>query len=264
MAKQFQTEIVSVDSRQVYREMPIGTAQPSQEQLKAIKHHLIATHSIAEPLTAPQYAAEAEKALEEIYTHHDVAIAVGGSTLYYKALLKGLDEVPPVTPEAKDKVKALFDTSGIEGLQKEVELHDPDYYVQADRQNHRRLMRALEVFYSTGIPLSQYHKKGKPSVKPFTQVKKFGLMLPMQTLYERINTRCDDMLGAGLMDEVKALYPYRHLPPLQTVGYQEFFNVLDGKWQYEYAIEKFKQHTRNYAKRQMTWLRKEEGIEWKD
>lgn len=262
VAKHFQAEILSVDSRQLYKEMPIGSAQPDAGQLAEVPHHFIASHTIHRPVTAAQFAKEARHTLAHLFEKYDHVIGVGGSTLYFKALLEGLDDIPDVPDEAKQKAADLYEVHGLEVLRKEVQAIDPEFYSKTDSQNHRRLLRALEVYYATGMPISFYHGQSEGVELPWDEVIKIGIDLPRQELYNRIDTRCDKMLEEGLLEEVKGLYPYKDLRPLQTVGYSEFFDYIDGLLTYEQAIEKFKQHTRNYAKRQMTWFRKDAEVKW--
>lgn len=260
LAKYFQTEIISVDSRQFYREMGIGTAKPKPDQLAEVKHHFIDCLSINEEYTAGHFRKDVLKVLDELFAPHNVVIAAGGSTLYYSALLEGIDEFPPVTEQAKARVADIQKQDRLEGLQKALQQADPEYFKTVDIQNTRRLTRALEVCYSSGQPYSSFLGK-KESQNGFNVIK-IGLEWERDELYANINTRCDEMLAEGLLDEVQSLYPYKHYNALHTVGYTEFFDYLEGKDSYDMAVMLFKQHTRNYAKRQLTWFRKEEGIEW--
>jgi tRNA dimethylallyltransferase len=262
LAQHFSTEILSVDSRQLYSEMPIGSAQPDAHQLAAVQHHFIASHSIHQGLSAAQYAKEARHTLNALFGRYDNVIAVGGSTLYFKALLEGLDDIPAVPDAARQQAQDVYEVHGLAGLQKEVEKADHEFYAKSDVNNHRRLLRALEVYYATGTPISFFHGQSAGVKLPYDEVVKIGLDLPRQELYSRIDFRCEKMLDEGLLDEVEGLYPYRDLRPLQTVGYSEFFEYIDGMLTYEQALEKFKQHTRNYAKRQMTWFKKDEEVRW--
>ena len=240
--------------------MTIGTAKPTPEELAAAPHYFINTLSIHDNYTAGMYERDALLILEDVFKKHDTVILVGGSTLYVSALLNGIDEIPPVSPEVKDEVNTLFESEGIEGLQKKVQVLDPVYFANSDSANHRRLVRALEVSISSGKPYSGFlHHAPKP--RPF-EIIKAAIDIPREELYSRINVRCDAMLEAGLLEEVKSLYEYRDLVPLHTVGYNEFFDYLDGKTTYEEAVTFFKQHTRNYAKRQLTWFRKEKDVKW--
>jgi tRNA dimethylallyltransferase len=262
LAKHFHTEIISVDSRQFYREMSIGTAKPTPAQLAEVKHHFIDCLSVNEEYTAGHFRRDALNVLDELFQTHDVVIAAGGSTLYYRALLEGIDEFPSVTEEAKARIQHIQEREGLEGLQKALEKVDPEYFKVVDVQNSRRLVRALEVSFSSGKPYSFF--LGRQENSSSFKVIKIGLDWERDELYTNINARCDEMLAEGLLDEVKSLYPYKQYNALHTVGYTEFFDYLEGKYSYEMAVMLFKQHTRNYAKRQLTWFRKEEDIEWFD
>jgi tRNA dimethylallyltransferase len=261
LAEHFNTEIISVDARQLFKEIDIATAKPTAEQLSRAKHHFISTHSIFEEYTAARFGHEARAILNNILQEKDIAIAAGGSTLYYQAFLEGLDDMPPTIKEAIEKVQLLYELEGLAGLQEALYKADPDYMSNADVQNHRRLMRALEVYYSTGKPFSSYFGKKQAAAHIYKTIK-IGLDVPRLELYKRINLRCDEMLEEGLLKEVKQLSPQRHLRSMQTVGYQEFFSYLDGEMTLPQAIDKFKQHTRNYAKRQLTWFRRDPDIKW--
>ena len=240
--------------------MNIGTAKPSGAELAEAPHYFINNLSVQDHYTAGMYERDALGLLEELFKVYDTVILVGGSTLYVKALLYGIDEIPKVTNEAKETVREIFEHSGMPGIQEALEKLDPVYYSEADIENPRRMMRSLEVCFITGKAYSEYLTKG-PKIRPFNIVK-LGIDVPREELYSRINERCYEMLQAGLLEEVKSLIEFRELTPLCTVGYSEFFEYLDGKMSLEEAISKFKQHTRNYAKRQLTWFRKEEDIKW--
>jgi len=260
LAKKYRTEIISVDSRQFFREMELGTAKPTAEQLAEVKHHFVNNLFIHDEYTAGHFAREASAVIRELFKTHQTVIAVGGSTLYYKTLLEGIDEFPDIIIEAKDRVGAIEKESGLHGLQKALKEIDPDYYAVMDTENPRRLVRALEVSYSGGHPYSYYLKRKQ--YVPDYNIIKIGLQVNRLDLYKNIDLRCDEMINNGLLNEVKELYPFRHLKPLHTVGYTEFFDYMDNKLTLTEAINLFKQHTRNYAKRQMTWLRKEKDLKW--
>ncbi|MGZ5283727.1 MAG: tRNA (adenosine(37)-N6)-dimethylallyltransferase MiaA [Bacteroidia bacterium] len=264
LAEHYRTEIISVDARQLFRETDKATAKPTSDQLSRAKHHFINSHSIFEDYSAARFGHEARAVLEHIFQQHDIAIAAGGSTLYYQAFLDGLDDMPPSSKEAIDKVQQLFDDEGLKGLQDALYEVDTEYMAGADIQNHRRLMRALEVYYSSGKPFSSFFNQSQSQTqnRHIYQTVKIGLDVPRDVLYERINRRCDEMLTDGLMEEVEALYTHKHLRAMQTVGYQEFFRYMDGEMTLPQAIDKFKQHTRNYAKRQLTWFRRDPEIKW--
>lgn len=259
-AKHFHTEIISADSRQFYREMNIGTAKPTNEELAEVPHHFINNLSINDTYTAGDYEKEAMKVLDKIFETHDTAVMVGGSGLFIKAVCEGFDDFQAneIDEETIRKIKEM----ALSEMQTEVARLDPEYYEKVDRHNPRRLQRALEVIYTTGRKYSE-QRKGEKARRNFNIIK-IGLELPREQLYERINQRVDEMLKAGLWEEATALYPFRDLQPLQTVGYQEVFDCIDGKLTKAEAIEKIKQNTRNYAKRQMTWFKKDKEIRWMD
>jgi tRNA dimethylallyltransferase len=260
LANHFNTSVLSVDSRQFYREMSIGTAKPDENELAAAPHYFINNISIHDTYTAGRFEKDALLLLQELFSHTNIVIACGGSTLYIKALLEGLDEIPAVSNEIKQQVQQLYDDKGIDGLQQQLQELDPEYFLSADVNNPRRLMRALEVTFSAGIPYTAFLQR-TPKERDFNIIK-IGLEVPREELYKKIEIRCEQMLAKGLMEEVKSLYPFRALVPLQTVGYQEFFDFFDGKYTFEQAVDIFKQHTRNYAKRQMTWFRREKDVAW--
>lgn len=261
LAQLLNAPIISADSRQIYREMPIGTAQPGQEALDKASHYLIASHSITTPLSASGYAEEALEILKGIYLNRDHAILAGGSGFYVKALIEGLDKIPEVAPETRERLNREYESRGLPALQGELREADPEAFNQIDVQNPVRVIRALEVYWETGHPLSSYWGQSANLERPFDPIK-IGLYLPRQQLYEKIEQRCEQMLEMGLLEEVKQLYPYRHLQVLQTVGYQEFFDYLDGKRNYADAVALFKQRTRQYAKRQLTWFRRDKEVQW--
>ena len=253
VAQQFDTEIVSADSRQFYREMRIGNARPDEHELAAVPHHFVADRSLHTPLSAGRFAAEALERLEVIFQRNPVAVLVGGSGLYLRALCEGLDEFPEVTEEARTQVQRLFEAQGVSGLQQELAQLDPNYFGIVDQQNPRRLERALQVCYSSNKPYSSF--LGNRPERPFT-CHYFRKEWPRPELYERINLRVDQMVSAGLESEASSLLPYRHLPVLQTVGYQEWWPYFNGEYSRDRAIELVKQNSRRYAKRQETWFRK--------
>ncbi len=254
LARHFGTEIISADSRQIYREMTIGTAKPSAEELAMVPHHFINTHSIHEHYSAGRYEREAFALLERLFQRYELLIAAGGSGLYLRALMEGFDTFPNIPEAIEREVEALYAREGLPALQRALATHDPEYYEQVDRHNPARLLRALKVIRATGKPFSAF-RKNRPAPRPWRNLPVL-LMPDRELLYERINHRADAMIEAGLLDEVRRLYPFRHLRPLQTVGYQEFFPWIEGQRPLEEAIRLFKRNTRRYAKRQMTWFRK--------
>lgn len=253
VAQHFDTEIISGDSRQFYREMRIGNARPDEHELAAVPHHFVADRSVHTPLSAGRFAEEALERLEIIFRRSPVAVLVGGSGLYLRALCEGLDEFPEVTEAARSRVQSLFGEQGVAGLQKELARLDPDYFGVVDQQNPRRLERALQVCYSADQPYSSF--LGNRPQRPFS-CQYFRRAWPRPELYERINLRVDQMVAAGLEAEARSLFPYRNQPVLQTVGYQEWWPYFEGEYSRERAIELVKQNSRRYAKRQETWFRK--------
>lgn len=260
IAKQFGSIILSADSRQFYKEIPIGTAQPSAEELQSVNHYFIADRSIHEPLDAGAYCKEARALLEQEFQKHKIIILAGGSGLYSDAVLNGFDELPDKDESIRQSLKEILHEKGISALQEELKKLDPVYYEEVDPNNPSRLMRAIEVCRVSGKPYSSL-RSGKKDDPDFSVIK-IGLELPRAALYERINQRVDEMLKAGFENEARSVFPLRGAGPLQTVGYKELFDYFDGKTDFEKAVELIKQHTRNYAKRQMTWWRRDMEISW--
>lgn len=255
VAKHFNSEILSCDSRQFFKEMNIGTAKPTIEERQGIPHHFIDSHSIFDMYNVGDFEKDALALLNHLYKNHNIIVAVGGSGLYIKALCEGLDQFPDVPEHIRQKVRQLYAEEGLEGLQKALQKFDPDYFEIVDQQNPHRLIRALEVCIASGQPFSAF-RKAQLQPRNFIPIY-IQLDLPREALYERINQRVDDMMEKGLLNEAKSLYPHRNLITLQTVGYQELFDYLDEKISLEEAIEKIKQNSRNYAKRQLTWWRRD-------
>ncbi len=262
LAKSLGGDIISADSRQIYRELNIGTAKPTPEERKTIRHHLVDTHSIHETINAGKYAALAEEIIQDLFKKHDRLFLVGGTGLYIRALLDGLHDLPPAHEEIRQKWAQILKEQGIASLQQRLHEVDPDYYQQVDLQNPVRLVRALEVFEVTGIPYSSHIAKPALQRKLSWQNIKIGLTMDREQLYDRINRRMDAMISEGLFDEAKSLYAYREHQALQTVGYQEIFPYLEGKYSREEAVQLLKKNSRNYAKRQLTWFRKDKEYQW--
>lgn len=260
LAHYFNTVIISADSRQFYREMSIGTAKPTIEELSAAKHYFIDTHSITESFTVADFEKQALELLDDLFKTRDVVILAGGSGLYIKAICEGFDNIPSVEPEIRERLNQLVAEKGIGYLQEKLKIADPVYYEQADIQNPQRVIRALEVFEGTGQPFSSFRVAGI-NKRPFNIIK-IGLDMPRELLYARVNERVDHMIQQGLVDEVKSLLPYRHLNALNTVGYSELFDYFDGKSDLDVVVESIKQNTRRFAKRQLTWFRKDKDINW--
>lgn len=255
IATHFNAEILSCDSRQFYREMNIGTAKPTMAEMQGILHHFIGHRSIAEIYNVGDFEKDAVALLETLYQKYDVVVAVGGSGLYIKALCEGLDTFPDIPENIRQEVRAFYTTEGLENLQNAVQAVDPIYFQEVDQQNPHRLIRALEVARATGQPFSSFRKK--VSKERFFMPIYIEMDLPRPVLYERINQRVNVMMANGLLHEVNELFPQRDLTALQTVGYQELFDYLEGKCSLEEAVEKIKQNSRNYAKRQLTWWRRD-------
>ncbi|MBE6201452.1 MAG: tRNA (adenosine(37)-N6)-dimethylallyltransferase MiaA [Rikenellaceae bacterium] len=262
VARHFGTEILSTDSRQFYKGMPIGTAQPSAEQLATVRHHFIADRLPEQELSAGGYEREALERLGELFEHHDMVVAVGGSGLYIDALCYGFDELPSDTAHIRAELMQRLDSEGLDTLVEELRSRDEAYWQVVDRHNPARVIRALEVCIASGRPYSKQRTATRRS-RPFRTVK-IGLLWPREELYDRINRRVDIMVGEGLEEEARSVSHLRHLSSLQTVGYREFFDHFDGKITREEAIDLVKRNSRRYAKRQMTWFRRDESIHWID
>jgi tRNA dimethylallyltransferase len=260
LAKYYKTVIVSADSRQFYREMSIGTAKPNDEELAAVKHYFINSLSITETFTAGDYEKQSLDLLNNLFKIHDVVILVGGSGLFIKAVCEGFDEFPNPTAGLREKLNNELNEKGLSFLQEKLKTADPEYYGQVDLNNPQRVIRALEVFETTGKPFS-FYRKSATNKRQF-RIIKLGLNLSRDMLYQRINRRVDDMVKQGLVEEVNSLLSYRHLNALNTVGYSELFDYFDGKTDLPAAIVLIKQNTRRFAKRQITWFGKDDGILW--
>lgn len=260
LAQHFGTEIISADSRQFFREMNIGTAKPSPQELAQAKHHFINSHSITDDFNVGDFEKEATAVLNQIFQNKDLAIMVGGSGLYINAVLYGFDELPRASDELRDELNQRLLNEGIEPLQAELKQLDPTYFVEVDIHNPQRIIRALEVCLSTGRTFSSFRNK-KTTPRDF-KIVLIGLNTDREILYQRINQRVDLMIEEGLVKEVESLKAYQHLNALKTVGYSEIFKYLNNEWTLPEAIEKLKQNTRNFAKRQITWFKKNDGIVW--
>lgn len=255
------TSIISSDSRQCYRELNIGVAKPTPEELSLVPHYFINSHSITETVTAQTFEQYALAAVAEIFTQSDYAVMVGGTGLYIKAFCEGLDEIPAIDETIRQNITAQYTANGLAWLQQQVQQHDPAYWQHGEIQNPQRLMRALEVVLGTGQSITSFQKKQKVH-RPFNIIK-IGIDLPRQQLYNNIDARVDEMERAGLVAEVQNLLPYRHFNALQTVGYKEIFEFFEGNISVDEALKKVKTNTRHYAKRQLTWFRKDDAIIWK-
>lgn len=260
LAKHFNTEIISSDSRQLFKELSIGTAVPAAEELTEVQHHLIHSHSIHEEYNASRFESEALTIINQLFDKHSTAVMTGGSMLYVDAVCKGIDFQPDVDPEIRNQLMTDFEEKGIEHLQLQLKELDETYYDQVDLKNPKRLIRALEICLMTGKPYSSFRTETIKK-RPFN-ILKIGLNMDREELYSRINLRVDQMMEAGLENEAKSIYPFKHLNSLNTVGYKELFAYFDGEISKEKAIELIKRNTRHYARKQLTWLRKDEHMNW--
>lgn len=260
LAKALGTEIISADARQCYKEMNIGVARPSVDELKAVPHHFIASHSITENINASYFENWAMDKVESLFSTKDAIVMVGGTGLYIKAFCEGLDLIPAIDAEIRENIIAQYEKLGMRWLQKEVSVKDPQYWEKGEQKNPQRLMRALEVMLGTGSSITSFQNK-KAVERPF-KIVKIGLELPREELYDRINTRVLTMVEEGLENEVKSLEAYAHLNALQTVGYSEWKDYFEQKISKEKVIENIQQNTRHYAKRQMTWFKRDPAITW--
>jgi tRNA dimethylallyltransferase len=261
LAKKYSTSIVSADSRQCYRELNIGVAKPLPEELSAVRHYFINTHSIDDRVDTVVFEEEALRGASETLINSDHLIVTGGTGLYVKVFCEGIDEIPVADAATRMELMQLWKAEGVEGLQRMLSGVDPEFLQQTNEKNNRaRLMRALEVKLASGRSILSF-RQGTTRQRPF-RIRKIGLNWPREVLYNRINKRVDQMMADGLLEEAKALYPHRHRKALQTVGYQELFDHFDGRYSLDEAVDKIRQHTRNYAKRQLTWFRKDPDIQW--
>ncbi|ROI06997.1 tRNA (adenosine(37)-N6)-dimethylallyltransferase MiaA [Kaistella haifensis] len=260
LAKYFGTEIVSCDSRQFFREMKIGTAMPSDEELAQAPHHFIGNLSVEDYYSIGQFEREAIAKIEELFTKNEVVIMVGGSMMYEKAVIQGLNDLPEADEENQRKLEQIFNEEGIESVQKILENLDPEYFNIVDKDNPRRLFRAIDVIWQTEKTYTE-NISVQLNQRNF-EVIRIGISAPRETIYERINRRVDVMLENGLIDEARSLIDFRKLIALQTVGYSELFRYFDGEWSLDFAVEEIKKNSRRFAKRQLTWYRKETNIHW--
>lgn len=259
-ARHFNTEIISADSRQIYRELTIGTAVPGPSELEVVKHHFIHTHSIREPYNASRYETEAIDLIDNLFKKHDVLIMTGGSMLYIDAVCNGIDEIPDADPEIRNTLKNRLKAEGIENLRLQLKVLDPEYYTMVDLKNPARIIHALEICLTTGRPYSSY-RKSTPKHRNFV-ILKTALNCERAELHARINKRVDEMVAGGLEQEALKVYPLKHLTALNTVGYREFFDYFEGTITLEKAKELIKRNTRRYARKQITWFRKDPAYSW--
>lgn len=260
VAQAFQSVIISGDSRQLYKEMSVGTAVPGKTEREKVRHYLVQCRSVKDYYNASMYENEVMNLLEKLYPQHDLVFLVGGSGLYIDAVCKGIDDLPTIAVSLRQKWHDLYKSKGLTYLQEKVKEIDPAYYANVDLNNHKRLLKAIEVFETTGRPYSSFRTHTQ-KVRPFKTIK-IGLNTERKILYQQINQRVDLMMDNGLEEEVRTLNAYRELTPLKTVGYKEIFDYFDGKIPREEAIKQIKDHSRAYARRQLTWFRRDETIKW--
>lgn len=260
LAEHFHTSIISSDSRQLYAELKIGTAAPTSEQLARIPHYFVGTLHLTDYYSAAQYELEVMSALEDLFAQQDVVLLTGGSMMYVDAVCNGIDDIPTVDTETRELMIQKYETEGLENLCAELRLLDPEYYKVVDLKNQKRVIHALEICYMTGKTYTSFRTQQKKQ-RPF-HIIKIGLTRDRAELYDRINQRVELMIEEGLLEEAKSVYPHRELNSLNTVGYKELFKYLDGEWELPFAIEKIKQNSRIYSRKQMTWFKRDEEIQW--
>jgi len=260
MAEHFNCPIVSSDSRQFYRELKIGTAAPTEFQLKRVKHYFIGSHSIHDEYNAGQYEVDVMQLLDALFRQNDVVMLVGGSMMYIDAVCNGIDDMPNIDNETREFWRQQYAENGLGYIQNELKRLDPKHYGEVDLQNYKRVLHALEICSITGKPFSDI-RTGIRKERPFNIVK-IGLNRPRSELYERINNRVDEMMAEGLLEEARQFYEFRHLNTLNTVGYKELYEYLDGNWPLDFAVNMIRQDSRRYAKRQMTWFNRDKEIHW--
>lgn len=262
LAEHFKCPIINADSRQIYQDISIGTAAPTAEELARVKHYFVHTLRLDEYYSAAEYEKDVLALLSELFQVHETVVLSGGSMMYIDAVTKGIDDIPTVDEETRNLMRERYEKEGLEPLLAELKLLDPQYYELVDKRNHKRVVHALEICYMTGKTYTSF-RTNTLKERPFRMVK-FGLMREREQLFARINARVDKMMQEGLMEEVKRVYPLRHLNSLNTVGYKELFKVLDGEWELPMAVERIKKNTRVYAKKQMTWYKHDADIHWLD
>ena len=260
LAEQYHTPIVNADSRQIYRDMPIGTAAPKPEQLSRVKHYFVGTLGLDASYHAARFETEALAVLDQVFAERDIAILSGGSMLYIDAVCRGIDAMPDIRPEVRHQMKQRLEREGLEALAAELALLDPVYHAECDLCNPVRVVHALEICHQTGKPFSSF-RTSRAKERPF-RILKIGLRRERAELFSRIAARVGEMQAEGLVEEARRLLPYRHFKALNTVGYKELFAHFDGLWSLEQALEKISRNTRVYAKTQMTWLQKDTSVNW--
>ncbi len=262
LAQHLCSPVINADSRQIYKGIEIGTAAPTEEEMARVKHYFVHTLPLDSYYSAAEYEKDVMALLDELFLTHDTLLLSGGSMMYVDAVTKGIDDIPTVDDETREYVAQRFEKEGLDALLAELKVLDPQYYDAVDKRNHKRVVHALEICYMTGKTYTSF-RVSSVKQRPFCIVK-FGLMRSRECLFARINARVDQMMDDGFLEEARRVYPMRHLNSLNTVGYKELFNVLDGTWQLPMAVERIKKNTRVYAKKQMTWHKHDQDIHWLD
>ncbi|MGL4327489.1 MAG: tRNA (adenosine(37)-N6)-dimethylallyltransferase MiaA [Tannerellaceae bacterium] len=260
LAEHFGSPIISSDSRQIYKGLVVGTAAPTTEQMQRVKHYLVGELDPTDYFSSSRFEEEALLLIQEQHATKDVVFVSGGSMMYIDSLCNGIDDIPSIDPELRKEMVHFYETEGLEALQQRLKELDPVFYEQVDLKNHKRVLHAVEVCIQSGKPYSEL-RKNKKKERPF-QIIKIGLIRDREELYERINLRVDEMMKDGLLEEARLFYPQKHLNSLNTVGYKEMFKYLDGEWTLDFAIEKVKQNSRIYSRKQMTWFKRDQEIKW--
>ena len=260
IARHFGTSVINADSRQIYRDLRIGTARPTEEELAAARHYFVGTLALGDYYSASMYEQQVISLLDTLFINNDYALMAGGSMMYIDAVCNGIDDIPTVDEETRSTLKRRLEEEGLEALVEELRRLDPEHYETVDRQNPRRVVHALEICHIAGRTYTSF-RKAERKQRPFQTVK-IGLNRQREELYERINSRVDQMMDEGLLEEAQALYPQRHLNALNTVGYKELFDYIDGRWTLQEAVERIKGNTRRYARKQLTWLKRDQQIRW--
>lgn len=260
LAEHFGSPIISSDSRQLYKDLPIGTAAPTAEQMARVKHYMVGTLNLTDYYSASNFEEDVISLLQTLHQTIPTVVMTGGSMMYIDAVSKGIDDIPTVTPEIREAIYAQFEREGLKNILEELKVSDPVHYEEVDRMNYKRVIHAVEICRMTGKPYSSFRINTKKE-RPF-KIIKIGLTRDREELYDRINLRVDQMMADGLLEEARKVYPYRHLNSLNTVGYKELFKYFDGEWPLDLAIEKIKRNSRVYARKQMTWFKRDTEINW--
>ena len=260
LAEFFRTDILNADSRQLYRDIPIGTAAPTAEEMARVRHHFVGTLGLEDYYSAAQYEVDALSLLENLFKEKDVAVMSGGSMMYIDAVCNGIDDIPTIDDETRELMRERYQNEGLEPLVKELRLLDPEYYEICDLRNPKRVVHALEICYMTGRTYTSYRVRTIKQ-RPF-RIIKIGLNRDREELYARINSRVDKMVELGLLDEARRVLPFRQCNSLNTVGYKELFNYFDGEWELDFALEKIRRNSRVYSRKQVTWFKKDEQVKW--